>query len=325
MMKPEITKKTSTPAAPTPKSQPDRSAAWNSRTPKAANPLRYWIERISPGARATGPVACACDPGCVSTMPRPPRDFSSTFVPPNGSWRVWLRRHAQAAQGIAEAVKLAYFVHDLTDPAVTRRVRMLRAGGAQPVVIGFRRAEAAPCDIAGAAAVDLGRTYDGRFGQRAFKAAMAALSAPRWRSLLRDCDVVLARMLEMLFVADAARRVSGSRARLVYECLDVHRLMVASGAKAEGLRRLERALLARCDLLVVSSPAFLENYFEPVQGVGRGIPLRSLLVENKLLELGGPPARHQPAPPRRPWRIAWLGAIRCRRSLAILSDLARRR
>ncbi|MDO8323579.1 MAG: glycosyl transferase family 1, partial [Phenylobacterium sp.] len=64
-------------------------------------------------------------------------------------------------------MKLAYFVHDLNDPAVARRVRMLRAGGAEPVVLGFYRGDAPPDMIAGAEAVDLGRTYDGRLGHRA--------------------------------------------------------------------------------------------------------------------------------------------------------------
>ena len=45
-------------------------------------------------------------------------------------------------------MKFAYFVHDLTDPAVARRVRMLRVGGADPVVIGFRREDAAPEEVA---------------------------------------------------------------------------------------------------------------------------------------------------------------------------------
>ena len=38
-------------------------------------------------------------------------------------------------------MRIAYFVHDLSDPAVGRRVRMLRTGGAEVTVLGFRRAE----------------------------------------------------------------------------------------------------------------------------------------------------------------------------------------
>jgi hypothetical protein len=225
-------------------------------------------------------------------------------------------------------VKLAYFVHDLTDPAVRRRVRMLRAGGVEPVVLGFRRADAAPAAIEDAPAVDLGRTYDARLGHRARATALAALRARRWKSLLAGCEAVMARTLEMLTVASAARTACGLAGPLVYECLDIHRLMLGEGAKSRAMRALERALMRRADLLILSSPAFLEAYFAPRQGVGRTLPLRTLLVENKVLELAGqpgaPPAAGSP-PAGPPWRIAWMGAIRCRKSLDILSRLAARR
>jgi len=224
-------------------------------------------------------------------------------------------------------VRIAYFVHDLTDPAVARRVRMLKAGGAEVVLLGFRREPAAPAEVAGVKPVDLGRTYDARLGHRAALTALNALGAARLRRHLAGCEVVMARMLETLAVAAAARRMSGHGGRLVYECLDVHRLMLGEGAKSRVMRAAERALLRAADLLVVSSPAFLGEYFTPRQGVGREIPVESLLVENKVLELDpADEAAPQPPPaPGPPWRIGWLGAIRCRRSLAILTDLAARR
>ena len=224
-------------------------------------------------------------------------------------------------------MKLAYFVHDLTDPAVARRVRMLRAGGAEVVLLGFRREADPPAEVAGVRPVDLGRTYDARLGHRAALTALSVLGAGRLRQHLAGCDVVMARMLESLAVAAAARRLSGLRTRFVYECLDVHRLMLGEGAKSRAMRAGERALLRGIDLLVVSSPAFLREYFEPRQGVGGQIPLPTLLVENKVLDLEPLGDRHaEPARPvGPPWRIGWLGAIRCRRSLAILSDLAARR
>jgi hypothetical protein len=223
-------------------------------------------------------------------------------------------------------MKLAYFVHDLTDPAVARRVRMLRAGGAEVVLLGFRRDAAPPGEVAGVRPVDLGRTYDARLGHRAALTARTALGAARLREHLAGCDVVMARMLESLAIAEAARRMAGLRARLVYECLDVHRLMLGDGAKSRAMRAVERALLRRADLLVVSSPAFLREYFERRQGLGRALRVATLLVENKVLELA-PAAAAPGAPPPAgpPWRIGWLGAIRCRKSLAILSDLAARR
>lgn len=223
-------------------------------------------------------------------------------------------------------MKLAYFVHDLNDPAVRRRVRMLRAGGAEPVVLGFHRGETAPAEVSGAPAVDLGRTYDARLGHRARATALAAMTAGRWRRLLQGSEAVMARSLEMLAVASAARVLAGLRGPLTYECLDIHRMMLGEGPKARAARAAERALMRHADLLIVSSPAFLSAYFEPRQGVRRRLRLPVRLVENKTLEVEGEAPRLAPAPaPGPPWRIAWLGAIRCARSLDLLTDLARRR
>jgi hypothetical protein len=92
------------------------------------------------------------------------------------------------------------------------------------------------------------------------------------------------------------------------------------------MRAIEHFLMRTAQLLIVSSPAFLEHYFEPLQGVGRALDLPTLLVENKALELGGDRRVRPAAPlPGRPWRIGWLGAIRCQKSLDILTDLAARR
>jgi hypothetical protein len=222
-------------------------------------------------------------------------------------------------------MRVAYFVHDLTDPAVARRVAMLRAGGAEVVVFGFRRADEAPGEVGCARAIDLGRTYDGRFGQRVWRSAVAAAGVERWRGQLVRADVVLARTLEMLAVAEAAQVSCGLNARLVYECLDIHRLMLDAGPRGQVLRFAERELMRRAHMLVVSSPAFLSQYFEPVQGLGRDVELPSLLVENKVLDLDGQPPARQAPPPGPPWRIGWLGAIRCQKSLDILADLVTRR
>jgi len=55
-------------------------------------------------------------------------------------------------------LKVAYFVHDLTDPAVGKRVSMLTTAGAEVTVLGFRREDKAVETIERARTVDLGRT-----------------------------------------------------------------------------------------------------------------------------------------------------------------------
>jgi hypothetical protein len=218
-------------------------------------------------------------------------------------------------------LKIAYFVYDLSDAAAARRVEMLQAGGAQLAVAGFRRGEPAPPQLAGAPALDLGRTYDGRLAHRAGLVALRCARTGALREMMRGADVVLARNLEMLAIAAAARRAHAPRARLVYECLDIHRLMCGSGPAGVALRALERALLRSCSALIVSAPAFVTEYFEKRH---RRLP-RTLLVENKVL---GRADRERsaagPRPAAPPWRIGWFGNLRCRRSVDLLKQIVRR-
>lgn len=216
------------------------------------------------------------------------------------------------------SLRVAYLVHDLNDPAVARRVRMLRAGGAEVRLTGFHRGADAPSQVADAPARSLGRTRDGRLFSRAASVASAAMQGRERRGAVGGVDIVVARNLEMLLLA--AVSLVRSEKPLVYECLDVHRLML-SGAAGTVMRRLERALLGRARLLIVSSPAFLREYFGPKQKHSGP----SLLLENKLLDLEGRAAREAVAPPAPPpWRIGWFGAIRCARSLRMLTELAGR-
>nr|WP_047168801.1 hypothetical protein [Sphingomonas sp. Y57] len=215
-------------------------------------------------------------------------------------------------------MKVAYFVHDLNDAAVARRIAMMRAGGLDPVVLGFRRSPLPPADIGGAPAVDLGRTADARLGQRAAAVLSNWLCARRIAAAVEGCAIYMARNLESLILAArVASRQQG--VRLVYECLDIHRTLLGRRRVDRLIQRIERSHLDRIDLLVTSSPAFLSNYF--TQRLAPGDPV--LLVENKVLGIAGPAARPElrrdPGPP---WTIGWFGMLRCRRSLAMLSTLA---
>jgi len=97
-------------------------------------------------------------------------------------------------------------------------------------------------------------------------------------------------------------------------------MLLSRGLDGALLRLLESRLWRDVDMLLTSSPAFLHNYF-----ARRGFTAPVTLAENKLLLLEDDhlhvPTPKRPAGP--PWRIGWFGMIRCRRSLDILSSLAR--
>lgn len=223
--------------------------------------------------------------------------------------------------------KIAYLVHDLNDAAVHRRVDALRRGGADVAVAGFYRREPIS-EISGAPAMALSQSHDAGFLQRVLVVLIHLVRRDRLRGAVADAPVVISRNLEMLFLAAS---VIGPGQRLVFECLDIHRLMLRRDLVGRMLRWLERRLLARCNLVLISSPAYRREYFRAMQGYRGEI----LLVENKVLEQGRARASSAPAKPvnsalpgppsaRAPWRIGWFGMLRCRRSLDLLCELAER-
>jgi GT2 family glycosyltransferase len=216
-------------------------------------------------------------------------------------------------------LRVAYFVHDLSDAAVSRRVQMLVQGGARVTVIGFRRSANPPASLHGAALIDLGVTRDAALTSRALSVAKAMTKLKRLKSAVRDLDVIIARNLEMLALARHSQKLSGSKASLVYECLDIHRLLSSKGIAGRSIRAVETALWKRVDRLITSSPAFVRNYFRP-----RGFQAPIAILENKVLETSALPRpfRSRPAA-QKPWRIGLFGILRCRKSFDILADLAK--
>ena len=194
---------------------------------------------------------------------------------------------------------------------------MLGIGGAAVSLVGFRRGPRPITAVAGAPAREVGRSYDARFFSRVMAVAAAALTAPRWLGALRDADVLIARNLEMLALARVVRALSPRRPGLVYETLDIHRFLVAAGPIGRVLRWIERRLARPVRRLIVSSPAFLQNYYAP----RRQLDAPAMLLENKVLNDSGAPQPRPLCAPRPPWRIAWFGMIRCRRSLSLLKGL----
>ncbi|MBB4231846.1 succinoglycan biosynthesis protein ExoA [Rhizobium mongolense] len=219
-------------------------------------------------------------------------------------------------------LKVLYLAHDLADPAVRRRVLMLTEGGASVTLSGFRRGENALAAVNGLTPIELGRTVDAKFGQRMGAVAKAVVGLRGLLNGVERPDVIIGRNLEALAVAERASHLFGG-VPIVYECLDIHRLLVNDGITGRAVRRAEAYFGRDAKLILTSSPAFIANYFVPRSALKAPI----MLVENKVLALNGmPEATPLRLPPNEgePWKIGWFGALRCRKSLQLLADFSRR-
>src|SRR5687768_6897856 len=105
------------------------------------------------------------------------------------------------ATGDASLLKVLYLVPNLADSAVARRIHMLRLGGAEVDVAGFRRAGTDVPDLDVGTYVELDETFDAQFAQRLWATVRARASIRRWASRLPQPDLIIARNLEMLSLA----------------------------------------------------------------------------------------------------------------------------
>lgn len=214
--------------------------------------------------------------------------------------------------------KIFYLAHDLDDPSIGRRAVTLTRGGADVSIYGFRRG-GGTANAFDVPTYCLGQTHASRRWHRALAIARRALTARRWAADMPKADLIVARNLDNLALASAARLLTGSRAPLVYELLDVQPMMVRPGPASFCLRLIERGLLALSAATWISSPAFEQRYL----AVHYPRRPKSILIENKVDITSATPPRAA-LPPGPPWRIGWFGTIRCPRGLRLLCELAER-
>jgi succinoglycan biosynthesis protein ExoL len=231
------------------------------------------------------------------------------------------QQESETGRGDQHLRRIAFFAHDSTESTVIKRASAFQAHGSHVLGFMFRRVRPKPPSAPTWDNVELGITVDRNYLKRLPRLLAAAIKLVRHRPALRRCQIFYARNIDMLLLAFLAKRLAGSRATLAYEVLDVQRIFVGDGMVNKAMRWVERGLLARCDLLVVSSPDFISQYFQPRQQFSGAW----YLLENKIF----PPSATdgQLAPGHRiragpPWVIGWFGTLRCVRSLEILSDIA---
>ena len=216
---------------------------------------------------------------------------------------------------------IAFFGHDSDESTVIKRARAFQAEGARVVGFMFRRERNKRTGATEWQNIAFGTTVERNYLLRLPKLLLAILKTVRNRNLLKQCDIIYARNLDMLLIAVMAKRLGGVRAPVVYEVLDIQRVFLGTGLAGRLFRWAERRLMGAVSLLVVSAPDFVTQYFQPAYGFDG----RWFLLENKLPEqaIGADMlARRQMPPPGPPWVIGMFGVLRCARSLDILCHVA---
>lgn len=236
-------------------------------------------------------------------------------------------QHDRAERNVAER-RVVFFSPDVTDVSTIKRADEFIDRGFVLTVLGFRRSRYNRDYQPRWRYFELGRTADGNYLKRLVLLLFSFVVIFRARGHLRNADWLYARNLDQLLLALLSRALFRSRARLIYEILDVQPAFVRPGLRGRFLRLIERTCLDKIELLVVSSPGFVRNYYEPTLGYrGKWFLLENKLHASTLPMLAAAREGILKRPHRRGryrWTVSYVGLIRGAATLELMERVARR-
>jgi len=215
-------------------------------------------------------------------------------------------------------VKVAFLLPVASDARYRKRIEALQNVGVKSQILAFERNYYSGKPVPGGYE-SLGRIQHRRYLRRLVP-LVKALS--KVRAAAKNADAIYTFGLDMLLLGWLASRGLSRRLKIVYEVGDIRNVLLQKGLISCSLRWLERFLLRRTQLIVVTAEAYVSGYYKGIQGL---TDLRYQVIENKL------DANTLPQAQRLTYkhshgvlRIGYFGLIRCQRSWEILKAAARK-
>ncbi len=142
----------------------------------------------------------------------------------------------------------------------------------------------------------------------------------KMRAAVKGTVVIYAFDLDMLILGWLASFGFHKRLKIVYEVGDIRNILIEKGFISQCMRFLERFFLQRTHLLVVTSKAFVSEYYQGIQGIKN---LKYHVIENKVYANSLPQIQNYSCNMSDDiLRIGYFGLIRCTRSWKVLKKLA---
>lgn len=147
---------------------------------------------------------------------------------------------------------------------------------------------------------------------------------PAIRKISRGSSYVYTFSFDILLISYLSLIGMRNKPAFVHDVSDIRPVFIGKHLPAKGLRWLERFLLRRVKVVVVTSQAYVSEYFHKIQKL-YGVTFH--LIENKLNPGTSPEPSEHPArlnKTENSFTIGYFGLIRCERSLQVLLEAATR-
>lgn len=213
-------------------------------------------------------------------------------------------------------MNIVFLLPVISEARCHKRIKALKNLDIHPKILAFERYYYKGKPILDDYQV-LGTLKHGEYHKRFFPYLKAFFMV---RKAVKDAQVVYAFGLDMLLLGWlACYSMRGSR-KLVYEVADIREVLIENKILSRCLRWLERFILKHVDVLVVTSKAYITEYYQKIQRLSG---LHYEVIENKLDKDSIPELKKVDLVlPGDVIRIGYFGVIRCRRSWEILKQVA---
>ncbi|MCE9650969.1 MAG: hypothetical protein K8R18_15220 [Parvibaculum sp.] len=217
---------------------------------------------------------------------------------------------------------VVFFAPDVTDVSTIKRAEAFRENGFHITVLGFRRSRYNNDYDPRWPYIELGRTLDRNYLQRSAMLLRAVFLLFIARRYVQRGARYYARNIDQLMLAIVSKFLFRRDAAIVYEVLDIQPAFTGAGLYSRLLRLLERFCLRQVSLLVVSSPAFVHEYYEPMQRYrGNWFLLENKLQASAVAEIE-PAAASDASPSSYKWTVSYVGLIRGQKTFDLITRLA---
>ena len=205
------------------------------------------------------------------------------------------------------------------DPYDSKRIKLLLEAGFEVEAVAFERkyhkGRGLDCEV-----VTLGTIEHGQYFLRCWKMAAAL---PVVRTILKKHEVVYASGLDMALLVLIAG--IGLRKPIIVGIADIRAVQVAGGFSGKVMRWLEKQIMSRSRLLIITASGFFDGYYKEWLKV----KIPTIVIENKLER--DPKLRSGIQEPlvspvlvlNKQLRIGYFGVLRCKWSFEVLLALAK--
>ncbi len=216
-------------------------------------------------------------------------------------------------------MRIAFILQVSSHARYWRRIDKLESLGIQSTVFAFER------DYYQGSKQDRNYISLGHIEQQNYKKRVNPLikSISTIRNEIGEVDVIYAFGMDTFFIGWIATLFRNKNVIFVYEVGDIRVVFTKKGFLPKLFRFMEKLLLKKADLLVVTSEAYIKGYFKNIQKIRK---LNYHVIENKS-ELNSDTVNINENNNRQSSkriRIGYFGILRCLRSLEILRILLKK-